>query len=313
MSSSNPPAEGVRIHWAQLPLSVKRAIEQRIGGTVVQAVTQPGGFSPGLAARVRTRDGRRCFVKAVSEAANPDTPALHRREAQVVAALPLEASVAHLQWTYDADGWVALGFDDIDGRTPTQPWRADELRLVVDGLDRLHKVLTPSPIESRTASDAFATHITGWRELKAIGASLDAWAARNLDRLVDLETQAPSAVEGDTLLNFDVRADNTLIARDEVFFVDWPWATIGAPFVEWIGFAPSVYMQGGPKPDELLRMSPIGAVDDCAVNAVIASLTGYFLAHARRSPPPGIPTLRAFQAAQGDISLAWLRERTGWD
>jgi hypothetical protein len=313
VSSSNPPAEGVRVHWPQLPLSVRRAIEERVGGTVVEAVTQPGGFSPGLAARVRTRDGRRCFVKAVSEAANPDTPAIHRREAEVVAALPPEASVARLQWTYDADGWVALGFEDIHGRTPTQPWRADELRLVVDGLDRLHKALTPSPIESTTASDAFATQITGWSELKATGASLDAWAARNLDRLVDLETQAPAAAEGDTLLNFDVRADNILIAGDEVFFVDWPWARIGAPFVEWLGFAPSVQMQGGPKPDDLLHMVPIDAVDDDAINAVIASLTGYFLAHARRSPPPGIPTLRAFQAAQGDIALAWLRERAGWD
>jgi len=71
-------------------------------------------------------------------------------------------------------------------------------------------------------------------------------------------------------------------------------------------------MQGGPKPDELLRMVPMGAIDDRVVNAVIASLTGYFLAQSHRPPPPGIPTLRAFQAAQGQISLEWLRERTGW-
>ncbi len=312
MSSSNPPAEGVRVHWAQLPLSVKRAIEQRIGSSVVEAVTQAGGFSPGLAARVRTSDGSRCFVKAVSEQANPDTPGMHRREAVVVAALPPQAAVPRLLWTYDEGGWVALGFEDVDGRMPAQPWRGDELRMVVDGLHRLHNVLTPSPIVSTTASDAFATHITGWSELRATQAPLDGWAARNLDRLVDLEAQAPAAAEGDTLLNFDVRADNTLIARDEVFFVDWPWARIGAPFVEWIGFAPSVYMQGGPKPDELLRMVPIGAIDDRVVNAVIASLTGYFLAQSHRPPPPGIPTVRAFQAAQGQISLEWLRERTGW-
>jgi len=41
-------------------------------------------------------------------------------------------------------------------------------------------------------------------------------------------------------------------------------------------------------------------------------VTGYFLAHSRRPPPPGIPTVRAFQAAQGDIALTWLRERLGW-
>jgi hypothetical protein len=314
VSSSNPPAaEGVRVHWDQLPAAVRRAIEERIGGRVVEAVTQPGGFSPGLAARVRTGDGRRCFVKAVSELANPDTPALHRREAEVVAALPAEAGVARLQWIYDEDGWVALGFDDIDGHMPAPPWRRDELRLVIEGLHRLHDVLTPSPIASTSAAEAFTTLIKGWEELKESKALLDDWSSRNIERLIDLEAKTPAAVSGQTLLNFDVRADNILIAGDRVYFVDWPWARIGAPFVEWLALAPSVSMQGGPKPAELLRMASLGAVDDGAINAVIASLTGYFLGHSHRPPPPGIPTVRAFQAAQGEIALEWLRERTGWD
>ncbi len=313
-SSKPPPAEGVRVHWEQLPESVRIAIEERIGSTVAQAVTQPGGFSPGLAARLRTIDGRRCFVKAVSEQANPDTPRMHRREAEVVAALPRDAPVPRLLWTYDEDGWVALGFEDVEGHTPTQPWRDDELRLVVEGLHRLHEVLTPSPIDSESASNALATLVKGWAELKATFADdLDDWSIRNLDQLVELEARAPAAVEGDTLLNFDVRADNLLIAKDKVFFVDWPWARVGAPFVEWIALAPSVYMQGGPKPGELLEMARLPGIDAAAIDAVIASMTGYFLAYSRRPPPPGIPTVRAFQAAQGEISLAWLRERTGWD
>jgi aminoglycoside phosphotransferase (APT) family kinase protein len=313
VSSSNPPAEGVRVHWEQLPLSVRHAIEDRIGGTVVEAVTQRGGFSPGLAARIRTKDGRRCFVKAVSELANPDTPDLHRREAEVVAALPHEAPVPRLLWSYDSGGWVALGFEDVEGSTPAQPWRESELRLVVDALHRLQDALTPTPIDSATAGDGFATHIRGWSELRAARAPLETWAARHLDRLVDLEAQAPAATAGETLLHFDVRADNMIIAGDTVYFVDWPWARIGAPFVEWVAFAPSVYMQGGPKPEELLSIGSVGGVDDNRINAVIASLTGYFLAYSRRPPPPGIPTVRAFQAAQGRISLAWLRDRTGWD
>ncbi len=291
---------------------MRDAIEERIGGIVVEAITQPGGFSPGLAARVRTRDGRRCFVKAVSELANPETPGMHRREAEVVAALPREAAVPRLLWSYDEDGWVALGFEDIEGRMPAQPWRDDELRIVVEGLHRLHEVLTPSPIASMSAADAFATLIKGWEELRDSKAALDDWSSRNIERLIDLEAKTPAAVSGRTLLNFDVRADNILIAGDRVYFVDWPWARIGTPFVEWLALAPSVYMQGGPKPEELMRIAPLGAVDDAAINAVIASLTGYFLGHSHRPPPPGIPTVRAFQAAQGEVALAWLRERTGW-
>jgi len=32
----------------------------------------------------------------------------------------------------------------------------------------------------------------------------------------------------------------------------------------------------------------------------------------RRPPPPGLPTVRAFQQAQLDVTLDWLRMRTGW-
>src|SRR5260370_11525312 len=145
MSAGGPRSarrgERARDHREPLPLSVKRAIEERMGSSVVEAVTQPGGFSPGLAARVRTSDGSRCFVKAVSELANPDTPGMHRREAVVVAALPPEAAVPRLLWTYDEGGWVALGFGDVDGRTPAQPWRDGELRMGVDRLARPPNVL----------------------------------------------------------------------------------------------------------------------------------------------------------------------------
>jgi hypothetical protein len=84
---TGPAAQGVRIEWAQLPALVRAAIEEVCGAAVVRARTQPGGFSPGLAARVLCANGARYFVKAVSAHANPDTPGLHRQEARVLAAL----------------------------------------------------------------------------------------------------------------------------------------------------------------------------------------------------------------------------------
>lgn len=304
----------MRVDWDDLPPVVRDGLERRLGARVVEATTQRGGFSPGLAARLRLEDGRRVFVKAVSESANPDTPDIHRREARIVAGLPASAPVPRLQWTYDERGWVALCFDDVEGRHPHEPWTEADLVLVVAALRAMADALTPSPIEvEESASDAFVEIINGWRVALERGEDrLDRWCLSNLQRLAELETRASAAVTGETLLHFDTRADNLLIAGDRVYVVDWPWARKGAPFVDWLAMAPSVAMQGGPQPEEFLGRFDLRVVSKDAIDAVLCSVAGYFVVHALDPPPPGIPTVRAFQAAQGVVALRWLRERVGW-
>ncbi len=60
-------------------------------------------------------------------------------------------------------------------------------------------------------------------------ARLDRWSARHLDRLAELEEEAPAAAAGDTLLHLDLRADNLLLTPDRVVVVDCPHARVGAP------------------------------------------------------------------------------------
>jgi Ser/Thr protein kinase RdoA (MazF antagonist) len=156
--------------------------------------------------------------------------------------------------------------------------------------------------------------ISGWRLLReATLEGLDAWSTHHLDKLADLERGSAEAVGGNTLLHFDVRADNILLDAEHVWFFDWPHACIGAPWFDVIGFAPSVAMQGGPQPEVVLRRYPGAAeADPQAVTAAVAAVAGFFTRDALLPPPPGLPTLRAFQAAQGVIARRWLAERTGW-
>src|SRR2546421_3638102 len=70
------PATGARLHWDQLPRTLRHALEARLGSTVTESVTQPGGFSPGVAAGLRLADGRRGFLKAISSPPNSDSPPL---------------------------------------------------------------------------------------------------------------------------------------------------------------------------------------------------------------------------------------------
>ena len=120
----------------------------------------------------------------------------------------------------------------------------------------------------------------------------------------------PGASNGETLLHTDVRADNVLLTPDRVVFVDWPHVCLGAPWVDLLAFLPSVAMQGGPKPWELFDDHPLAR--DAAgehVDAVLAALAGFFVHRSTQPPPPGLPTIREFQRAQGAESVAWLRRR----
>jgi aminoglycoside phosphotransferase (APT) family kinase protein len=315
-----PPAQGMRTEWSAVPEHIQRAFETWAGSRVVAALTQPGGFSPGVAARLRLADGRGMFVKAIGSDANADSPVFHRREARIVAALPAHVPVPRLLWSHDdgEGGWVVLVFEEADGHHPRQPWQSDELQQVLDALAELSARLTPSPLavsEVRSASRRVERNICGWQRLQSdpteVLSGLDDWSRRNLAALAELESRAPAAVDGNTLLHFDVRADNVLLGGKHVWFFDWPHASVGAAWFDVVGLIPSVTMQGGPPPEEVFERYPGSHLADPeAVTCAVAALSGYFTRQSLQPPPPGLPTLRAFQAAQGTVARRWLAQRT---
>lgn len=286
-----------------------------LGGSVQSAHTQPGGFSPGVAARLTLGNGRRAFVKAVGDL-NPDSPDLHRAEARVAAALPAHTPAPKFLGCVDADGWVILAYEDVDGRQPAQPWRRQELTRVLDAVADLAAALTPAPIEAPPAATRYGHVGRGWQDLAAARgaddlADLDPWARNHLEDLASLErSRWAAAVSGTTLAHGDVRADNILLTSDRVLFVDWPWACLAPRWFDLVAMLPSVAMQGGPPPEQVLAMHRVtrdANPDD--VTTAVAALAGVWTFLGRRPDPPGLPTLRAFQRAQAVVALDWLAQR----
>ena len=313
-----PPDRGVRLDWADMPRRVRSEIERWLGCSVVSAVTQPTGFSPGVAARLTADDGRRVFMKAVGPEPNADAPGIHRREIKIVTALPGAVPVPRLLWSYDEGegGWVVLVFEDVDGRHPMQPWPVDELDRVVAAMEDLSLLLTPSPLPAAVIGAAGDRFVRGWRLLREEQPSrlncVDEWSRRHIEALVTFEDNARHALEGDTLLNNDVRADNILLTSESTLFVDWPHALVGPPWLDVVAFAPSVTMQGGPPPEEVIsRHSACSTAKSEAITAAVVALAGYFTHEAVQPKPPGLPTLRAFQDAQGTVAREWTAQRTG--
>lgn len=312
----NVRAAGVRAEWGTLPVAVRAAIESHLGSPVISATNQAGGFSPGLAARVRCADGARAFVKAAGSVLNPQTPGMYRDEIRIAGALPSATPAPRLRYSYDDGDWVALVFDEIDGAMPEMPWRPADVRLVLDGLVSLAHALTPAPISDvPTITEKLGGPLRGYRRLADNPPDdLDPWERRHLSELAELGEQAVSVMGGDTLVHVDIRADNILLGRDgQVHFVDWPHATLGAPWVDTAAFGLNLALYGL-DPEPFLAGNPLVAdVDPWHITGLLAGLTGYFSEMGRRPDPPGLPTVREFQRAQAKSTMNWIRRRTGWE
>ncbi len=311
-----PAARGVRWAWRDLPARVRSHVESRLGAKVRSVEVASEGFSPAFAGTVTDAAGRRTFLKAVGSAPNPDARSIYRHEVRNLRRLPEGLPVPKLLWHSDRDGWVILAFEAVAGRTPRLPWRPDELGRVLAAWGDLSARLTPAPEGFPTFARYHREVLRGWRRLaSASDRQLDRATARFgpwwRDRLADLariEAAWPSASAGNALLHSDIRADNVLLAGDRVVFVDWPHASVGAPWLDPLLMLPSVAMQGGPEPPELWGKVPgTERADPDNVRTMLVALAGFFVERSLAPPPPGLPTLRPFQRAQGEQALRWLR------
>jgi len=306
----------LRMAWHQVPESVRSSIEGSCGSRVVAAETQHGGFSPGLAARVRCADGDRYFIKAGTSDLNPYSVSLHRREAQVLTEMDRfigdrRLPVPRLRATVEVGSWFGLVLDDVAGYLPVTPWQNEDLQTVIAMLEGLSAALTPAPIAVPPIADQYDSSLSGWRTLAGtcMVDTLDPWSRAHLDELAALEETWAVYSDGETLLHTDVRQDNILLTDTGATLVDWAHACRGPAFVEVVLFAPSVAIQGGPQPAELLAMSAAGRrADPHALTAIVCALAGYFTENSLRPAPPGLPSARSFQAAQGEIARCWLRQ-----
>ena len=214
---------GQRISWWQVPKRVRSAVETWLGSIVVEAVTHGGGYSPGVAARVRLANGGRVFVKALSADLHLPSAALYRDEASSMPHLPTELPVPRLLDVYDDGNWVALVYEDIEGRHPEIPWRSDELDRVAGAIADLGAALDPSPWrDAPDFADVNASVIQAWRAIVMSPPSeLDPAIRLLLDRLAADEVDLMKVVRGEALLHNDIRSDNILLTRDgQVVFVD---------------------------------------------------------------------------------------------
>ncbi|HYN93774.1 MAG TPA: phosphotransferase [Pilimelia sp.] len=236
---------------------------------------------------------------------------LYRAEAAIAARLPAAVPAPRLLGTHDDGRWTILAFDHVDGAEPARPWVAADLDRVVRAAGRLARAVTPSPI--RLPRDH--PRLGGWADLASDEPRLARlraacpWAADNLGRLVALENEGLAAAAGDSLVHFDLYPHNILLTRDDVVFVDWPHARLGAPVLDLICVLSSAAADGLDPEPYLLRAAGHPPAEPRAVDAILSAHAGFLLAGAVTRMPPGLEPIAAAKLHLGVGAARWLRQR----
>ncbi|MFC5183585.1 phosphotransferase [Actinomadura harenae] len=191
----------MRSDWADLPEDLRNQIEAETGriGQIVPAST---GNHADIASTVHTAAGR-VFVKAARKLADRDGPEVMslRREAAINPAV--REFAPRLRWQTETGGWLALGFDHIEGR------RADFTAGSPD-LETLAKIVHALQDASCPQTPMLAAE-RRWQKY----------------------TDSPAVFAGAALLHTDLNEDNLIIAEDgNAYVVDWAFVTRGAPWLE---------------------------------------------------------------------------------
>ncbi|MEP6666421.1 MAG: phosphotransferase, partial [Nocardioidaceae bacterium] len=256
------------------------------------------------------------FVKAASSADD----ALHgwplsdayREEARKLSLLSPDIGSPPLLWTraldVGDDSWIMLGFAYVDGRPPRRPWQSGQLGLVLDRFIKLAPALATAPKELEL--EDIADHLIGNLDHRLdrirAGEADSSW----LRTVEELCRRAPEHLRGQSVVHMDLRDDNLLIGTDgQVWFVDWNWPVLGAPWIDTVCVLLSA-RGDGLDVEPILAEHPLTRdVDPAAINCLLAVLLSFWAIMKTDAVPASSPHLRDHQSWYADVTQGWLAER----
>jgi len=291
---SSPDARSLRLE----PPALAEEVARHFGRTVASIRPVRGGYTLAERFVLHWHEGGSVFVKGATDA---DTAAWLRTEHEIYARIRASFLPELLAWQDDeAKPWMVL--EDLAEAFWPPPWSRARIDAVVATLAEV----AASPASDLPSMETRRDEFAGWSRVAAapalflkLGVTTGRWLGSTLPALLAAEKRA--VLDGDALLHNDVRSDNLCFAGDRVVLVDWNWACRGNPKLDLAAWLPSLALEGGPSPEEIL---PGEAELACCV-------AGFYAAHAGLPPLPGRPTLRAFQLAMLRESLAWTTRALG--
>jgi hypothetical protein len=263
-------------------------------GVVRLERVEGGGYTLAGRHRAFLDDGRTVFVKS---AVDNLSAGWLRTEIRVYSTLRGPFLPVFHGWA-EHEGLPLIVLEDLGEAHWPPPWRDGDIDAVRLSLRELAATPVPEGIEPVPRADLAHE----WREVErdpepflSTGVADRRWLDENIGALYAASERA--AFEGDELLHLDVRSDNLALRDGRAVLVDWNWVCVGNGLLDLVAWAPSLYREGGPRPDEF--------VSGPGVAELAAALAGLWASRAGLPPPPTGPRVREGQMGQLAIALPW--------
>jgi aminoglycoside phosphotransferase (APT) family kinase protein len=284
-----------------LPKSFPDAeLESAVGAAPVERRrVRSGGYGTNSAHWcVELADGRRTFVKV---ALDENAAEWLRQEHRVYSAVEAPFIPELMGW-HDGEQTLLAIADLSDAHWPP-PWTTGQIENVRAALDKLHATPPPPDLPPIAAERDW---LNGWElvaedtePILSTGLCSPGWLEQALPIL--LETGRTCVLAGEAFLHLDVRSDNLCLQEDRAVLVDWNLAHVGNPLLDIVAWLPSLKLEGGPDPWELVPDS----------EGFAALLAGFFASRAGLPQPATAPRVREFQRRQAEIALPWAARELG--
>jgi len=271
------------------------AVERAVGSRPVRYELRPGGYSTAERFRVTLADGRSVFVKSATA---PHLARWLRREHEVYVALAGPFIPRLAGWDDDGARPV-LALEDLSGADWQVAWDAARVDAVRASLAELARSVPPpgTPTVREGLGELFGRWavVAGDPEpFLSTGLRPHAWLERRLPEIMAAAETAP--VDGDDLCHLDVRSDNLCFRDGRAILVDWNWLSRANADLDLAAWLPSLAVEGGPLPWEVLP----------GRGELAAFVAGVWAAVVGLPPPETAPTVRALQRAQLAVALDWI-------
>lgn len=276
-----------------LAARVERLVGAEVAGWTERAAPwqQPGVGNDRFT--VELADGRRVFAKAAAE---ERLAGWIRREAEVYA--HLQGPFIPAYFGLDDGDHPLLVIEDLSDADWAVRWDDERVAQVRDALRAI--AASPPPPNTLPVRAAEPDIFDRWdvvardpEPFLSVGLRDRAWLERALPVLRDAADAAP--VDGDELLHFDVRSDNMCFRDGRAVFVDWNWCCLGNAAFDVAAWAPSLALEGGPKPWEIAP----------GAGELAAFFAGFWASVVGMPPPPTAPNVRGLQRNQLEVTLEW--------